>query len=630
MSAIFGIVNLDGSPVPSAHLEAMKHAMASWGPDGATTWSEGPVGLGQLLMYNTPESLNESLPLSNAGGDVVLTAAARIDNRQDLFRQLDLPPSERVGLPDSALILRAYEKWGTGCVSRLLGDWSVALWDARRRQLFLARDHFGVTGLYFYQGDRTFVFASCRSGLFSLDDVPRRLNRLRVPGDDLPSQDGSHGHYEAIGRLTVAQAMTVATTGTKSWTYWTPEDAPEIRLGSDREYLEAFMEIYTEAVRCRLRSHRPVATMLSGGLDSGSIATLAAQALAERGDRLSAFTAVPMYDVAQATPRGRSGNESKNAQAICDFAGNIDLTFIRGVTRTPVEAIKEAQRVLLSPHGIAIIVWYLELLETAQAQGFGAILDGWGGNLTVSWTGNRQRYLASLLRDRRWREYAREINAKRGVHPSPLWRTAADAVTPLIGPSLTELARRAARRDLVGRDSRRLLGKHTGSPPTHPEVTKARNPELQHFFRFGSGLNSTLDSFGAAFDLEIRIPAMDKRVIEFCQGIPLDQFCRDGRDRLLVKRAMSGLMPDGVVWDNKRGLQAADSSHRVRADATETAKTLTALEESHLVRQYVDLPRLRHTFEKICSSPEADTRHDTSMLLRGIGYAMFLQTFDDE
>jgi asparagine synthase (glutamine-hydrolysing) len=155
MSAIFGIFNLDGKPVKLENLERMQQAMAYWGPDGSGVWCEGPVGLGHLMLHNTPESLYETLPLQSETGELILTAGARLDNRDELFRVLKVSPSERASLPDSALILRAYQKWGADCPTHLLGDWAFALWDARHRRLFIARDHYGNTGLYYHQNSRT-------------------------------------------------------------------------------------------------------------------------------------------------------------------------------------------------------------------------------------------------------------------------------------------------------------------------------------------------------------------------------------------------------------------------------------------------------------------------------------------
>ncbi len=180
MSAIFGVFNLDGKPVSPDTLQAMQQAMAYWGPDGDGLLCEGGVGLGHLLLHNTPESLYESLPSKHQDTGLLITASARLDNREELCRALAVPHPVRPTLPDSTLILKAYEKWGDECPDRLLGDWAFAIWDPRQQRLFLARDHHGNTGLYYYANARCFAFASSLKGLLALPDVPHRPNALRI------------------------------------------------------------------------------------------------------------------------------------------------------------------------------------------------------------------------------------------------------------------------------------------------------------------------------------------------------------------------------------------------------------------------------------------------------------------
>ena len=160
MSGIIGIHYLDGRPVDRENLTKMVDILAHRGPDGADIWVDGCVGLGHRMLWTTPESLIEKLPLENQRGDLVITADARIDNRDELIAALQINnrPSDKV--VDSELILAAYEKWGEDCPEHLLGDFAFAIWDERRELLFCARDHFGVKPFYYYFANNTFAFGS--------------------------------------------------------------------------------------------------------------------------------------------------------------------------------------------------------------------------------------------------------------------------------------------------------------------------------------------------------------------------------------------------------------------------------------------------------------------------------------
>lgn len=150
MSGIVGIYHLDGRPVEQQDVQRMTDSIAHRGPDGSAVWIEGPVGLGHRMLYTTPESLHEKLPLTNRTGDLTITADARIDNRNELFSMLNFNGRPRETIPDSEIILVAYEKWGEKCPEKLLGDFAFTIWDKRKQAIFCARDPIGIKPFYYY------------------------------------------------------------------------------------------------------------------------------------------------------------------------------------------------------------------------------------------------------------------------------------------------------------------------------------------------------------------------------------------------------------------------------------------------------------------------------------------------
>jgi asparagine synthase (glutamine-hydrolysing) len=158
----------------------MVDILAHRGPDGAGAWSEESVGLGHRMLHTTPESLNEKLSLVDDRRGLVLTADARLDNRDELITALGFGGRPCEELTDSELILGAYKRWGERCPERLLGDFAFAIWDRRRQELFCARDHIGVKPFYYHRAGKLFVFASEIKALLCVPEVPRRLNEVRV------------------------------------------------------------------------------------------------------------------------------------------------------------------------------------------------------------------------------------------------------------------------------------------------------------------------------------------------------------------------------------------------------------------------------------------------------------------
>ena len=191
MSGITGIYFVDGRPVDASRLERMVNVLSHRGPDGIGMWSEGPVGFGHRMLWTTPESRRETLPLVSQCDGLVITADARIDNREELADLLDINNNQLELLSDSALILAAYERWGEDSPEKLLGDFAFVIWDRRKRELFAARDFFGTKPFYYYFGGGTFAFASEIKSIFRSGVVARIVNEVRVA--DFLSASGPEG-----------------------------------------------------------------------------------------------------------------------------------------------------------------------------------------------------------------------------------------------------------------------------------------------------------------------------------------------------------------------------------------------------------------------------------------------------
>ena len=127
-----GIYFRDSRTADPSHLKFMMKALVHRGPDDSHFWNEGPAGLGHVMLWTTPESLHEKLPLADESSGTVITADARIDNRDDLIVALWGSGEPAKSISDSQIILRAYQKWGEGCPERLVGDFAFCIVDRRR------------------------------------------------------------------------------------------------------------------------------------------------------------------------------------------------------------------------------------------------------------------------------------------------------------------------------------------------------------------------------------------------------------------------------------------------------------------------------------------------------------------
>ena len=643
MSAICGIFNLDGKPATQEILERMKKPMAYWGPDGSSTWQEGPVGLGHLMLHNTPESLHKNLPRQSQCGNYIITAGARIDNRDELLRISDIPSPQYASTTDSNLILEAYMKWGAGCCDHLLGDWAFAIWDVRKHELFIARDHCGNTGLYYYKGPQFFAFSSCLKGLLALPEISISLNEMRVvqvlvswPAHGAPTA------YNKILRLPPAHSLTVTHEKINVKQYWYLKDTPALTFKSDREYVDAFLQIYTEAVCCRLRTHRPIGVTLSGGLDSGSVSALAAGEMRKEGRRLQAFSSVPPFNVDGLVGKNRFGDETPYIEATAEFSGNIDVTFIRAENVTPLQGIRRSLFLHDEPgHAAGNHFWIVALMEEAQKQGIGTLLTGQGGNAGISWHG--KSYLAQLAGEMHWKSLWKELQAWSHIHKSPLWRAFAGQV---IKPLIPQMVNRRINRFHSGReepwqaysainpnfaDKLNLTAEmqRQGHDPTFSTRNDTRQIRYQ-IIKPGRGLGGCLwHEIGAGFGMEVRDPTIDKRVLEFCLSIPDDQYMRDGTDHFLIRRAMKDILSDKVRLNTRRGRQAADIGERICGSLSELRLAFNRIKEDELTRRFLDIKKMNDVLLSLEQNVDKNnTSQAGTIFLRGLMAGLFLHDFE--
>jgi asparagine synthase (glutamine-hydrolysing) len=574
MSGICGRFHRDQQPASAAQICAMLATIRHRGPDGESHLLSGPVGFGHCMLRIAEESLQERQPHAIDQGRLFITADARIDNRDELLAALSDEFREPAAT-DAEIILSAYRKWGEECPSRLLGDFAFAIWDNRQRRLFCACDPMGVKSLYYHVTARTVSFASEIKALLALPDVPRRLNEMRV-AEYLTTlfEDRSGTFYRDIFRLPGAHSLTVTAEDLRLRQYWTLDPGKELRLRSDGEYVEAFRDLFLEAVRCRTRSAFPVGAALSGGLDSSSIACAARNVKPSQTGPLRTYSLIFPGLPQEALPQI---DERPFIQSILD-TGGFQPTMIEADRLSPMHQIEKMHFHLDHANYAPNLYLHWAMYDSARRQGVRVFLDGFDGDATVSHGFER---LAEMAQTGRWFALGREIkllskNHLAGVRPrrifkeycvkplSPRWVHLAahrlhgrsrEAGSQNIFIS-SELKRRT---DIVER-ARALL---------EPQIrwTLRRTARENHWMSLNQALYAytleVADKASAAFGIEARYPFFDRRLMEFCLAIPAEQKLAHGWNRWVQRRAMQQILPPEIQWRPRKGNLGPNFYHRL-------------------------------------------------------------------
>lgn len=276
LSGFVCILHRDNSPIERALLQSLTDYLSFRGPDGREVFFDGATGMGHALLRTTREAINERQP-AILEGRYWIVADARLDAREELIAELQRAGRDvQTGPPDGELIVHAYALWGTPCIGHFRGDFSFALWDAHQKQLFCARDHFGIKPFYYAQLGGIFLCSNTLNCLRLHPRVGDRLNETAV-GDFLLfglNYDNGTTIFEDIQRLPPAHTLTFSSRGVQLKRYWAPPTDGRIRYRDRREYVENFNSLFEKAVSDRLRGDR-AGILLSGGLDSSAVAAAA-------------------------------------------------------------------------------------------------------------------------------------------------------------------------------------------------------------------------------------------------------------------------------------------------------------------------------------------------------------------
>lgn len=639
MSAICGCYLFDKSPDGTQFVQPMMHRLSDYGPDGHAVWDGGSIALGHQMLQVTPESQIEKLPLESHESNCVLTADARIDNRDELAGMLKISASQLRETPDSLLILRAYECWEKDCVDHLVGDFAFAIWDSRKRLLFCARDHMGIRPFYYFQNSRFCLLASNPLAILEADGVPWEVDDAAI-ADGMVSSNGSDNtatFFAGVKRLPPAHSMTISADGVRISRYWSPDLSREIHYKRDEEYVEAYLEHLSRAVHDRIRSSHPVASLLSGGIDSPILACLAAR-------HLKATGRPQLTSMSWVLAEGDDWPVNCERHLINEILAqenHIDGHFIESKAQSGAAAMIRARR-LTGGAPLGGCAHLLESLEIAQAAGSRTLIDGFGGDQCATFQGYGD--LEELARTGRWLTWLRQARAQSQYKN----RSYARLLTGSFGKAqLPWLIDRLPGRTTIGHSADEMLDDFAVVAPELAQRIDLRQ-RMQNSPRFSSRrfrrlrdqqwyrldrleperASEALTPLLAPFQMQLVYPMLDKRLIEFCLALPPEQH-RHGWGRHLVRRAAKGVIPETLrTRDDKTGGSPPDAFRLVARDC-ENQLALIDQWDTATVGKYVDIDKLRKRLTEMSQAfANGRTRgKGTGAAMQGLKAGQFLNEF---
>lgn len=561
MCGIAGVLDRSGAPVPVELLRRMSDAIAHRGPDGEGQYVDGAVGLANRRLAIIDPRPEGDQPMANESGDLVITYNGEVYNFRELRAELERHGHRFRTSTDTEVVLAAYAEWGPDCMDRFNGMFALAIWDARRRELLLARDRYGIKPLYYCDLGGAVVFGSEIKSILEHPDFSVRVslpNLLEYFTFQNTFTDGTL--FDGVKMLPAGHRMLLSADSPRARpeSYWDFHFEEPDSASSEEEYGEELDRLMRQAVERQLVSDVPVGAQLSGGMDSGTVAALAARSL----PYLNTFTVG--FDMSSREGLEPGDDERQKAEAMSYLFK----------TEHYEAVLKSGDMERCLP----LLVWHLEDLRVGQSypnyyvaklasKFVKVVLTGSGGDELFA--GYPWRYYRAVVNYdfdhyiEKYYGFWKRLIPNRflpGFFAPHVWNEVKDLRTIDIFRSTMP-------------DSR---------PPTSPEeyVNHSLHLEAKTFLH---GLFVVEDKLSMAHSLENRVPFLDNDLVEFAQRLPIDQKLRDldkvvalnenepgiktqryfekTRDgKLLLRRVMSRYVPEMISEQVKQGFSGPDSS----------------------------------------------------------------------
>jgi asparagine synthase (glutamine-hydrolysing) len=542
MCGICGVCNYGmGEPVAQDIVASMTACLLHRGPDDEGFHFDREVGLG-MRRLSIIDLAGGAQPISNETGSVTTVFNGEIYNFQELTRDLESHGHAFKTRSDTEVLVHAYEQWGIDFLARLNGMFGLAVWDSERRRLVLARDPFGVKPLYYGDDGRSLIFGSEIRSICAHPSVQRSVDPVALDQYlALSFVPSPRTMFEGIRKLAPGHALVCSASGPTDYRYH--RVIPETSGGDERELVEQVRSAIEQAVRRQMVADVPVGALLSGGVDSSTVATL-----------MSRLTDVPVDTFTVGFSGDFARNELEPARAVAAHLGTrhheveISAAGFAEFLPTSIWHLEE-------PISTSSTLPYYKLCELAR-QHVKVVLTGQGADEPFAgyprYVGERYGSLYRALP-----QTLRQVALAPAIEALPRAHRMKRAVRSL---GLEEPLERITKiYTLVHAPLRERLYRETVPAARSLEAVAAWQSEVAHLDPLSQMLyvdarlslpdNLLIygDKLSMAVSLEARVPFLDLELMRLVESIPPGMKIRGRTTKHILKRAVREWLPSGVL-----------------------------------------------------------------------------------
>jgi len=578
------------------------------GPDGDGYFVCERIGLGNRRL-SIIDLEGGRQPQSSEDGSINVVFNGEIYNFIELREELIKKGHKFRSRSDTEVIVHGYEEWGDECTSRFNGIFAFALWDCNRQRLLLARDHLGVKPLYYLMLGNRLLFASEIKALLADPQCPREVEIQALSQlFTLRYVPSPRTLFRDIQKLPPGHTMTVEAKGIEINRYW--KQTPQIRTKvNERELIGEYQALVEDAVRLQMRSDVPVGLFLSSGVDSGSLLAMMSQ---HSNQRVRTFT-IGFED-------GEKSNETGDARILAEMFG-ADHSEMLVSARDYEKYYERYLWDLEEPVGneTAAAFYFVSHITSQKVkvaltgQGVDEPWAGYDRHLGVRFSEFYSRlpqFLTQGLLNKIGDRWVKNEQCKRGL--DSLY--ARDVLTRLVNIYSFFSSNMKAQlfkpwvKDHIssnGLEAKQALRRLQADVQHLDPLTQILYMDTRT--NLPDDLLMVADKTSMANSLEVRVPFLDYRLVEFVETLPPNLKLRGTQGKYLHKKAAEKWLPKSIVYRKKKGF-ANPVAQWLRTSMRQLVRDLL-LSDKSAVNQYFNRDFIRKTLEKHERNLEENQRH---------------------
>lgn len=570
----------------------------------------------EIIIGSIPCAINSPSNQTYFSDKLTVIANARIDNKKQLFKKLNISANHQKNISDAELLSLCFQQWNKSCLDYLEGDYAFAIWNYESQELFLATDHLGQRPLYYHDSTNYFIFCSSIKELNALIDTSKIVNDEYIINYYFRIHNPVNTFDKNIHLLPAGSYLSYhSNKGFQINKYWTPLNKGKYSFTNDEDWYLCAQTLVYESIEKRITQDNKLGITLSGGLDSSTITCILASILKEKNKSLSAFSSVlPLNH--------REKDERHYIKHLLQLYDNIDINYIELPESGTFTNLEESFYI---DEAIPNAFHYVDhaILNSAKTKGVQNLFTGYGGDFWVSWKGESVIY--ELLINGQYQQALGLLKSSRQYKKhsilSSIWRNLLVQI-----PAYKSLKAKLGIGNFKSFFRKDFLKNYDSFLVDKPELYKEKIVKKADDGTIGKMLTS-IYTRNQYYGINSSVPFFDKSLLEFFLEAPQPLFIKNGVPRSLLRESMKGILPDYIRQRPDKLPYAPGFKQRFENDKATILKIVNE-DTDFIFEKYIDKSLLIKNINTLCTPAYQSTQTNLTIpLIQTINIIAVLKEF---